>query len=84
MSSLFWDVTRCKFFFDCLTIQDESDILSRKVGDHLPTYAASHAGRAKAPILSYNPPKAWNLSFISGLSDEEVILRKHNSVMLER
>jgi hypothetical protein len=52
MSSLFWGVSRCKFFFDCLAIQDETDILSRNVGDHLPTYAAPHARRAQAPSLS--------------------------------
>jgi hypothetical protein len=37
MSSLFWGVSRCKFFFDGFTIQDETDILSRNVDDHLPT-----------------------------------------------
>jgi hypothetical protein len=38
-----------KFLIECLTHEDETDTLYRKVGDQLLTYVTQHRKRAKTP-----------------------------------
>ena len=42
---------RCQAIFDCLSVDSETDVLYRNVGNPLPTYVPQHPRRTK--ILCY-------------------------------